>query len=524
MPDFTISIPQPNTGMFGGNLLQGLSAIEGIRASRAQQALEQQLAPLRLQQAELGVQSQRQQMAQSAAAAQRAAFGFNQQLQALQAEKQRKTQVATAFDGFLKAEDAGVDAIAPAMGLLSKDELDKLQSAAQVKLAQIMGKMDSENPQPELVKQFVQLSTMLPSAEGKRFDDIRNALPNKYREGLTSTLNDAALFGLAGENDKALKLMDDQIQAFSKDQNPVAQAMSKQLQSARDNLDENTTPKVWANALYGNALKSGDPKKAEAALNFLKERAPEQLDKTKAETMKAEAAALKDKMEAAAMEAKSKGILPSDEKFKMEASLRQDFITSETYKKQAARTDALFAIQDALLQQSGPADVSAVQAFVKLGDPTSTVSINESGAVTNADIPAATRTLLQKWIGGNLDNRERAKLVEAAQDRYKNNSKLFESLASDTTRNALEFKLNPKNIVYLREDLTSPKMVLDNVLKSLREGKQVPRESLRPVKPLTEDAAREIRSMRPSLPSTTAAPARTGMSEIDAALEKYRSK
>ena len=230
---------------------------------------------------------------------------------------------------------------------------------------------------------------------------------------------------------------------------------------------------------------------------------PEAVAKTKAETMKAEAAALKDKMEAAAFEEQPKGILPSGEKFRMETSLRQDFITSETYKKQAARTDALFAIQDALLQQSGPADVQAVQAFVKLGDPNSTVSVTESGKITNADIPSATRTLLQKWREGNLDNRERAKLVQAAQDRYKNNSKLFESLANDTTRNALEFKLNPKNIVYLREDLMSPKMVLDSVLKTLREGKQVPSEGLRPVKPLTEDAAREIRSMRPSLPATT---------------------
>ncbi len=294
MADFNISIPQPNTAMFGGNLLQGLSAIEGIKAARAQQALEQQLAPLRLQQAELGIQSQRQQMAQSAAAAGRAAFGFNQQLQALQAEKQRKTQVGTAFDAFLKAEDAGVDAIAPAMGILNKDEFKDLQAAAQVRLAQIIGKMDPENPQPELVKQFGQLSAILPPAEGKRFDDIRNALPNKYRDELSRTLNNASLLGLAGENEQALKLMDDHIEAFSKDQNPVAQAMAKELQTVRSRLNEDTKPAVWANSFYGNALRSGDSKTAEAALNFLKERAPEQLAKTEAETMKAEAAALKD--------------------------------------------------------------------------------------------------------------------------------------------------------------------------------------------------------------------------------------
>jgi hypothetical protein len=420
-------------------------------------------------------------MAQSAAAAGRAAFGFQQQLQALQAEKQRKTQVATAFDNFVRAEDSGVDAIAPAMGIINKEEYDRLQQAAQIRLSQVMGKMDPNNPQPELVQQFGQLSALLPPAEGKRFDDIKNALPDKYRDGLTSTINDASLLGLGGENEKALKLLDDQIEAFGKDQNPVAQRMSKELQSARDRLDENTPAKIWANTLYGNALKSGDPKKAEAAINFLKERAPEQVAKTQSETAKNEAAALKDRMQAAAEEAKAKGILPSEEKFKMEGQLRQDFIKSKTYVDQVARTDALFAIQDALSQQSGPADVSAVQAFVKLGDPNSTVSVTESGQITGADLPATTRTLLEKLLGQGLNNIERAKLIQAAQDRYKNNSKVFESLANDTTRNALEFKLNPKNIVYLREDLMSPKMVADSVLKALREGKNVPAESLRPV-------------------------------------------
>ncbi len=481
MADFNIPIPAPNTSMFGGNLLQGLAAIEGLRASRAQQEQAQMLAPLELERAQLGIQAQRQHMAQSAAAAGRAAFGFQQQLQALQAEKQRKTQVATAFDNFVRAEDSGVDAIAPAMGIINKEEYDRLQQAAQIRLSQVMGKMDPNNPQPELVQQFGQLSALLPPAEGKRFDDIKNALPDKYRDGLTSTINDASLLGLGGENEKALKLLDDQIEAFGKDQNPVAQRMSKELQSARDRLDENTPAKIWANTLYGNALKSGDPKKAEAAINFLKERAPEQVAKTQSETAKNEAAALKDRMQAAAEEAKAKGILPSEEKFKMEGQLRQDFIKSKTYVDQVARTDALFAIQDALSQQSGPADVSAVQAFVKLGDPNSTVSVTESGQITGADLPATTRTLLEKLLGQGLNNIERAKLIQAAQDRYKNNSKVFESLANDTTRNALEFKLNPKNIVYLREDLMSPKMVADSVLKALREGKNVPAESLRPV-------------------------------------------
>ncbi len=377
MADFNISIPQPNTAMFGGNLLQGLSAIEGIKAARAQQALEQQLAPLRLQQAELGIQSQRQQMEQSAAAARRAAFGFNQQLQALQAEKQRKTQVGTAFDAFLKAEDAGVDAIAPAMGILNKDEFKDLQAAAQVRLAQIIGKMDPENPQPELVKQFGQLSAMLPPEEGKRFDAIRNALPNKYREGLSSTLNDAALFGLAGENDKALKLMDDQIEAFGKDQNPAAQAMAKELQTVRSRLNEDTKPAIWANSFYGNALRSGDPKMAEAALNFLKERAPEQVAKTESETAKNVAAAKKDIKELEATPTRTPNKVDAD--IITAANVIPLGFTSDTY-------DVLKRFESAPIKNAGlTAKVTDIFTNAAFGGDEVTKLRNEIDAILKSD-------------------------------------------------------------------------------------------------------------------------------------------
>jgi hypothetical protein len=521
--NYNIPVPQINTSMFGGNLIQGLSAIEGIKASRAQQEQAAMMAPLQLQAAQLGIQGQQQQMAQSAAAARRAEFGFQQQLQALQAEKARQQEVGNAFNNFVSSEEAGTEALLPVIGKLNKAELDAATAAAQIRLGQIASKMDPNDPDPKSVQQIGQLSALLPSKEAERYDNILKAMPNKYRDGLVNTMQDAAMFGMSGDNIGAFKLINDQISAFAKDPNPVAQRMSKELQSALDILPKEAPPAIWANLAYSHLLKV-DQKKADSFLGFLKERAPEQVAKTESETAKNEAAALKDKMQAAAEEAKAKGILPSEEKFKMEGQLRQDFIKSKTYGDQVARTDALFAIQDALSQQSGPADVSAVQAFVKLGDPNSTVSVTESGQITGSDLPATTRTLLEKLLGQGLNNIERAKLIQAAQDRYKNNSKVFESLVNDTTKNAREYKLNPDNIVYLREDLMSPKMVSDSVLKALREGKNVPAESLRPAKPITEDAARVIRSMRPSLPSTMAAPAGTGMSAIDAAIQKYRSK
>ena len=50
MADFNYNIPiqPPNPGLFGGNLIQGLSAIEGIKASRAQQEQAAMMAPLQI--------------------------------------------------------------------------------------------------------------------------------------------------------------------------------------------------------------------------------------------------------------------------------------------------------------------------------------------------------------------------------------------------------------------------------------------------------------------------------------------
>ena len=460
--------------MFGGNLIQGLSAIEGLKASRAQQEQAAMMAPLQLQAAQLGIQGQQQQMAQSAAAAQRAEFAFQQQLQALQAEKQRRAQVATAFNDFLKAEDAGVDAIAPAMGILNKDEFDKLQSAAQVRLAQIMGKMDSENPQPELVKQFGQLSAMLPPAEGKRFDDIRNALPNKYREGLTSTLNDAALFGLAGENDKALKLMDDQIEAFGKDQNPVAQAMSKQLQSVRDRLDEDTKPAIWANALYGNALRSGDPKMAEAAINFLKERAPEQVAKTESETSLKKAETRLKELES---DLKESGALDPEKKMSKEMQMKQAFESEPLVKAHMLRKDFVTAVQLSKELNSIPGDASAIVAAVKINDPTSTVSVTESNQITGGTIPAAFRALVAKINGGGkLSEKDRDDLIRLAERRIKDSENQYNAYLKKNIATAKRYGLDPENIFVLPDAPTQS--VLGNKAPQTRQeqlrGKSVP--------------------------------------------------
>jgi len=481
--DYSINIPQP-TG-FGAGMMQKIGALQNIVEAQDRSALMQQLAPLQVQQAQANLASTQQQMSQSAAAAARAAESFQLNKQAALAAQERERNMANQIAEYGLDPEKDLSSLAPIFPMMDKNRIDALRKVETMKIANAFQKIDPESPDPEAIRKLSARSLILDTDEGKRFDGLLASLPNPAKEKLIDTALQVSNAGMAGNNDVAKKRLEEVASAYSGSRDARFQQLGKLMTQTLESVPENATPSYWA--LLGQTLmfRTGDEKAIgkfnDIITSYSKETSPEAVAKTQSETAKNEAAALKDRMQAAAEEAKAKGILPSEEKFKMEGQLRQDFIKSKTYVDQVARTDALFAIQDALSQQSGPADVSAVQAFVKRGDPNSTVSVTESGQITGADLPATTRTLLEKLLGQGLNNIERAKLIQAAQDRYKNNSKVFESLANDTTRNALEFKLNPKNIVYLREDLMSPKMVADSVLKALREGKNVPAESLRPV-------------------------------------------
>ncbi len=516
-------------------MMQKIGALQNIVEAQDRSALMQQLAPYQLQEAQLAIKAREQQIAHSAASARRAAESFQLNKQAALAAQERERNVANMIAEYGLNPEKDLSALAPIIPYLDKNRLDAVKQVEAIKIGKELEKMGSDSPDPDAIRKLSARGLYLDTEAGKRLDGLLASLPNPAREKLVDTALQVSNAGIAGNNEVAKKRLEEVATAYSGSKDARFQQLGKLMTQTLESVPENATPSYWA--LLGQTLmfRTGDEKAIgkfnDIITSYSKETSPEAVAKTQSETAKNEAAALKDRMQAAAEEAKAKGILPSEEKFKMEGQLRQDFIKSKTYVDQVARTDALFAIQDALSQQSGPADVSAVQAFVKLGDPNSTVSVTESGQITGADLPATTRTLLEKLLGQGLNNIERAKLIQAAQDRYKNNSKVFESLANDTTRNALEFKLNPKNIVYLREDLMSPKMVADSVLKALREGKKVPAESLRPVQQGkemsvgTQTRQEQLRgkSVPPPVP-TGAAPAGTGMSAIDAAIQKYRSK
>lgn len=502
MADFNYNIPiqPPNPGLFGGNLIQGLSAIEGIKASRAQQEQAAMMAPLQLQAAQLGIQGQQQQMAQSAAAARRAEFGFQQQLQALQAERARQQEVGKAFNSFVSSEEAGTEALLPVIGKLNKAELDAATAAAQIRLGQIASKMDPNDPDPKSVQKIGQLSALLPSKEAERYDNILKAMPNKYRDGLVNTMQDAAMFGMSGNNTEAFKLINDQISAFAKDPNPVAQRMSKELQSALDKLPEEAPPAIWANVAYSNLLKV-DQKKADSFLGFLKERAPEQVAKTESETsLKKAETRLKD-LEA---DFKESGGIDPEKKVAREMQMKQAFESEPLVKNYVARKDFVTAVQLAKELKSIPGDASAIVAAIKINDPTSTVSVTEAGQITGGTIPAAFRSLVAKVNEeGKLSEKDRDDLIRMSERRMKDSENQYNAYLKKNQEVAKRYGLDPENIFIL------PDAPVESVL-----GKKPPQ---------TRQEQLKNKSVPPPVP-TGAAPVGTGMSAIDAAIQKYRSK
>lgn len=475
MADFNYNIPiqPPNPGLFGGNLIQGLSAIEGIKASRAQQEQAAMMAPLQIQAAQLGIQSQRQQMAQSAAAAQRAELGFKQQLQALQAEKARQQEVGTAFSNFASSEDAGTEALLPVIGKLNKSELDAVTAAAQIRLGQIASKMDPNNPDPKSVEQIGQLSALLPSKDAERYDNILKAMPNKYRDGLVNTMQDAAMFGISGDNIQAFKLMNDQISAFSKDPNPVAQRMAKELQTALDRMPEDAPPAIWANVAYSNLLKT-DQKKADSFLAFLKERAPEQVAKTESETSLKKAETRLKELES---DLKESGALDPEKKMSKEMQMKQAFESEPLVKAHMLRKDFVTAVQLSKELNSIPGDASAIVAAVKINDPTSTVSVTESNQITGGTVPAAFRALVAKINnGGKLSEKDRDDLIRLAERRIKDSENQYNAYLQKNIAAAKRYGLDPENIFVLPDAPTQS--VLGKKAPQTRQeqlkGKSVP--------------------------------------------------
>lgn len=223
--NYTIPIPQPNTNMFGGGLFQGLQAIEGIRAARAQQALAQQLAPLEFERAQLGVQSQRQQMAQSEAAASREEARFGEFTK--QQEADRNLAIALS-EGKSPAE------IAKLMPFASPGFVAKFPEVAQANMASSVGPIIQQGgpKSPEdiqTMKDAITMSLMLSPERAQMFQRAFSSAPDPIKTDFVKQVTNIGAAGFNGDNKTALRRLEDYATALSN--NPQTQELGGVLQN-----------------------------------------------------------------------------------------------------------------------------------------------------------------------------------------------------------------------------------------------------------------------------------------------------
>lgn len=226
--NYTIPIPQPNTNMFGGGFFQGLQAIEGIRSARAQQALEQQLAPLRLQEAELGVRSRRQQMEQSEAAATREASRF----QDYTAQREADRALALAL-----SEGKSPTEITKLLPFASAELVAKFPQIAQANMAARVGPIIQQGgPKSEedvqAMKDAVSTSLMLAPERSQMFQKVFAASSDPIKTSFVKEVMSIGSAGLKGDNETALKKLSDYSTALSA--NPETKQLGEMLKQKLD--------------------------------------------------------------------------------------------------------------------------------------------------------------------------------------------------------------------------------------------------------------------------------------------------
>lgn len=226
--NYTIPIPQPNTNMFGGALFQGLQAIEGIKAARAQQELARQLAPLQLQEAELGVRSRRQQIEQSEAAATREASRFEDYT----AQRKADRDLALAL-----SEGKSPSEIARLLPFASAELVAKFPQVAQANMAARVGPIiEGGGPKSQedvqAMKDAVSTSLMLSPERAQMFQKVFAASSDPIKTSFVKEVLSIGSAGLKGDNETALKKLSDYSTALSA--NPETKQLGEMLKQKFD--------------------------------------------------------------------------------------------------------------------------------------------------------------------------------------------------------------------------------------------------------------------------------------------------
>jgi hypothetical protein len=226
--NYTIPIPQPNTNMFGGSFIQGLSAIEQIKSNRAQQELAQRLAPLQYKQAELGVRQ--------------AEMGVSSAEEDMR-QKLVDKEIASAISK--GADPAEIATLLPnaSPGFVSKFP-QLAQAITATKIGPLLERGEIRPEDKKTVNDALVLSFMLNPQEGNVFRSAIAAVPDPVRSEFGKQISMVTTAGLGGDNATAINRLQSLVDGLKNSENPqnknLGEIVSKELESIKKQNKEGT--------------------------------------------------------------------------------------------------------------------------------------------------------------------------------------------------------------------------------------------------------------------------------------------
>lgn len=318
---------------------------------------------------------------------------------------------------------------------------------------------------------YVNLGLLYPDiAEGARkgFE-----LLNKDQQ--QNALRSGSQIFAAYQNEKpeiANQLLEERANAFEQQGNQRMAAYYRSLNEMPDNV---------AQASIGSSLATLDPNFAKSFSIFQEDKRAEelqplevkakrqsivnagidaglkkaQINKTMAQTRNIGLNGQKIAVEIEGIKNKNNGIIPSEDKIKLSTDLRKDYVSNaKEYTKAIDQLSSLESIFDNLkgrpLNEIGPADVLGIVNFIKINDPTSTVTSTEGGQIQGSS--SIYQGLISRYnkafaSGGILTNNIRNGMLSSARKLVKPKIEKLNSLNKEYSRIASNAGLNPQDIL-----------------------------------------------------------------------------
>jgi hypothetical protein len=398
--DYTINIPQPPAQ----NFLQSLLGIQQLKQMQQQGELSQQNAQ------------------------------FARELQPLEKER---------LEASIAAQRAGTSATQTSQQA-AQYQLDQRKSldAELLGISSDPSKFTADNLQKLAIKFHSVDPTLL-----VRSGEMRKNMPDQVRIFGDNVAKDLVLTSVTGDSEAAIKQLNKQLEAAKN--TPALQDFVPKLEQLKDNFIKYPDQTV-ALAAVGQTLFA--PDQGKAITDVLAKQAD--IKKTSAETEEKtwQGALAKWKAQNAIA-----GKADPEQVIKEENSLRENFLAQLPVRRFQGRIENYDIIKNA--EPNTPGDVAKMTAFIKLGDPDSTVSMAESGQLTASNIGEQAAKLVAQFNlnGGKLDDAMRKKIDLQADATMRSSKKSFENGVLKGFRTLAEKRgLNPENITGFLSPVSVP--------------------------------------------------------------------